>query len=82
MTTGSRKMRQATVIRREYKRVCQALRELHGKSGPSATNHELYMRLATIKNTLEWVNPKLVKPKIAAGARHIVAGPTHAELYP
>jgi hypothetical protein len=86
-------MRPATLVRKEYKAVCQAMKDLAKKGSgktPLPKDEEQYCRLATIKNTLEWVHPKLIKTtakgherlKELMGHRHYAMGPTHAELYP
>jgi len=60
-------MRKATVIRKEYKAVCQRMDELMDKAqaaghqGPVKDDLELYMSLYRIRITLEWVHPGLIK---------------------
>ena len=56
-------MRQARVVRKEYRAVCDAMKKLHirGTRHPLPKDEELYMRLSAIRNTLEWVHPKLIK---------------------
>lgn len=85
-------MRRPKQVREEYKAVTRAMRDLasKGKHGPLAADEELYCRLAAIKNTLEWVYPRLIKTKAKGherlnelmGYRHFAMGPTHAALYP
>jgi hypothetical protein len=85
-------MRSVQQVRNEYKAVCQAMHDLRKKGGkaPLPQDEELYCRLAAIRNTLEWVYPRLIKTTAKgndrftelAGYRHYVFGPTHAELYP
>jgi hypothetical protein len=88
-------MRNARPVREEYKKVCQAMEALLKKRGrqnrtPLPQDEELYLRLVTIKKTLEWVHPKLIKTTgkgpdrfvEIAGVRHYVMGPTHDLLYP
>jgi hypothetical protein len=94
--TGSEEgeMRSPTAVRKEYKKVCQAMKDL-AKQGsdrrtPLPKDEELYCRLAAIKDTLEWIHPRLIKTTAKghdrfnelAGHKHYVMGPTHAELYP
>lgn len=85
-------MRRPQQVRKEYKTVCQAMRDLMKKGGrtPLPQDEGLYCRLAAVKKTLEWVYPRLIKTTAKghdrlselAGYRHYVMGPTHAELYP
>jgi hypothetical protein len=88
-------MASATRINQEYKTVCAAMAQLCEKGGrsdrtPLPGDEDLYCRLAVVKETLEWVHPKLIKTtaKGAArfnelmGYRHYAMGPTHAVLYP
>lgn len=59
---------------------------------PLERDMELYMRLSAIKNTLEWVYPKLIKATAKGpegherldeiSRKHVPMGPTFAELYP
>ena len=62
-----------------------------GHPGPLPKDHEIYFRLYSIKQTLEWVLPLLIRtPKVEGvdrltqltGHRHYVRGPLHATLYP
>jgi hypothetical protein len=72
--------------------VCAHMNELvpTGHQGPTSKDEELYMRLYSIKQTLEWVYPSLIKTTSKgverqmemAGHRHYLAGPLHATLYP
>jgi hypothetical protein len=88
-------MRNARAVRKEYKYVCQAMKNLVKKGGrlsrkPLPQDERLYGHLATVKNTLEWVHPKLIKTTgkgsrrfvELSSYRHYVNGPTHALLYP
>jgi len=86
-------MKSPTVIRKEYKSVCQAMRDLDKKGGahsPSPKDSDLYCRLAVVKNTLEWVHPLLIKTEAKGpdrlnellGNKHIARGPTLAVLHP
>ena len=85
-------MRDPTSIRKEYKKVCEAINKLAERGGghtPLYEDSEIYLRLSTIKNTLEWVHPVLIKiPKgsnrysALMGHNHVLNGPTHALLYP
>lgn len=56
---------------------------------PLEGDMELYMRLSAIKNTLEWIYPRLIKTTAKGHERldeisrkHVLMGPTFAELYP
>ena len=81
-------MRSAVIIRKEHKAVCKKMAELMSDGSPN--DHELYFRLYSIKLTLEWVHPTLIKTEAKgadrrielAGYRHFVNGPLHATLYP
>jgi hypothetical protein len=89
-------MRSAIAIRKEHKAVRSKMDELMrdgdaaGHQGPLPKDEELYFRLYSIKQTLEWVYPSLIKTTAKgverqmelAGYRHYVAGPLHATLYP
>jgi hypothetical protein len=88
-------MRNARAARKEYKSVCQAMKDLVKKGGrlsrkPLPQDEKLYGNLATVKNTLEWVHPMLIKTTgkgserfvELSGYRHYDNGPTHALLYP
>ena len=85
-------MRSAIAIRKEHKAVCAKMNELirEGDGQPLPKDHELYFRLYSIQQTLEWVYPSLIKTSAKgverrmemAGHRHYVAGPLHATLYP
>jgi hypothetical protein len=88
-------MRNARAVREEYKKVCQAMKDLLKKGGrrartPLPQDEELYLRLVTVKKTLEWIHPKLIKTTgkdpdrfvEVAGERHYVMGPAHDLLYP
>lgn len=89
---GDKDMRSSRMVRHEYKRVCEAMSGLAKKGGnsPLCQDEELYLRLATIKNTLEWVHPRLIKTCAEGhdrlnelmGHRHYAMGPTHDVLYP
>ena len=74
-------MRSAVAIRKEHKAVCAKMDELMGEGDgqPLPKDHELYFRLYSIQMALEWVYPALTK---TTGARHCVAGPLFATLYP
>jgi hypothetical protein len=82
-------------VNKEYKKVCEAMRDLVKKGGrhnraPLPDDLELYGRLEAVKKTLEWVQPRLIKTTAKGndrlnelnGHRHYVMGPTHALLYP
>jgi hypothetical protein len=83
-------------IRKEHKAVRAKRDELlsegnvAGHQGPLPKDEELYFRLYSIQQTLEWVYPLLIKTTAKgterqmelAGHRHYVAGPLHATLYP
>jgi hypothetical protein len=88
-------MRSPKAIRAEYKKVCRAMDALMKKGGlrsrmPLPQDQELYLRLGAVKDTLEWVHPRLIKTTAKGhgrfnelvGHRHYAMGPTHAELYP
>jgi hypothetical protein len=85
-------MRSAITIRKEHKAVRAKMKELvpAGHQGPLAKDEELYMRLHSIRQTLEWVYPSLIKTTgkgverqmEMAGHRHYYARPLHATLYP
>ncbi len=89
-------MRSAIAIRKEHKAVRAKMAELmreggaSGHQGPLPKDHELYFRLYTIEQTLEWVNPSLIKTTAKdvdrrtelAGYKHYLMGPLHATLYP
>ena len=83
------------MVRKEYKTVCQAMKDLLKKGGrrnhtPLPEDSDVYCRLAVVRKTLEWVHPLLIKTtargpdRIAEllGHRHYANGPTHAVLYP
>lgn len=85
----------ARAVRKEYKKVCQAMKDLVKKGGrrnrtPLPKDECVYGHLATVKMTLEWVHPLLIKTTAKGpnrynelmGHRHYVNGPTHAVLYP
>jgi hypothetical protein len=87
-------MRPVRAVQKEYKNVCEAMRKLERKGGrhnrgPLPDDDVLYMRLAAIKYTLEWVYPRLIS-RTAKGERlnelisrkHILMGPTFAHLHP
>lgn len=90
-------MRSAIAIRKEHKAVRLKMDELTSEArtagyvqGPLPKDEELYFRLYSIKQTLEWVYPSLIKTTTKgverhmelAGYRHYVAGPLQATLYP
>ncbi len=85
-------MRTATAIRKEYRRVCEALKTLEKRDGePLPEDKELYFRLYTIQYTLEWVHSGLIKTTSRKpeerrielmGHKHYVYGPVHRTLYP
>jgi hypothetical protein len=85
-------MRTATAVRKEYRKACEGMKALEKKNHgyPLAKDEELYMRLYTIKYTLEWVHPVLIKTSSRPpqnrlelmGHKHYVFGPVHATLYP
>ena len=88
-------MRKATAVGKEYKKVCEALETLTKKnnsaSRPRPEDKELYFRLYTIKDTLEWVHPTLIKAESKEhaqrrlelmGIKHYVFGPVFATLNP
>lgn len=57
---------------------------------PLAEDTELYLRLAVVKRTLEWVHPLLLETEAKGSERlnalmgysHFANGPTHSVLYP
>jgi hypothetical protein len=83
------------LVRKEYKDVCAEMKKLEKKGSggriPLPRDMELYMRLSAIKNTLEWIHPKMIRT-VAKGhderlnelmsRKHFVMGPTFAELHP
>jgi len=86
-------MRRPSKFEKEYKIVCAEMKKLQG-SLPQ--NETLYLRLASIKDTLEWAYPRLIKTKrvsrdrvenanarglILMGYKHLVFGPTTALLH-
>lgn len=84
-------MKSFASIKNEHESVCAAMKKLERTDGgfPVEGDTPLYLRLAAVKNTLEWVCPQLVK--IAKGSdrldalmgyKHIASGPTFAQLYP
>lgn len=87
-------MRSESFVRQEHEAACAAMKKLEkkGKRGmPLPQDTQSYMRLAAIKNTLEWVYPRLIKTTARGhakrmnelmGHKHYVIGPTKAELYP
>lgn len=90
-------MRSAIAIRKEHKAVCLKMEQLTSEAraagheqGPLPKYEELYFQLYSIKQTLEWVYPSLIKTQgkgverrmELAGYRHYMAGPLHATLYP
>jgi hypothetical protein len=85
-------MRSATEIRKEHEAVCARMEGLlpAGHQGPLPKDDELYMRLYSIKQTLEWVYPSLIKTARKgverqmelAGMRHYLVGPLRATFYP
>jgi hypothetical protein len=86
-------MRTPMSVRREYKKVCEAMDDLVKKGAghtPLPEDSDVYCRLAVVKKTLEWVHSVLIKTTTKgpdrynelAGHRHHVMGPTHAVLYP
>lgn len=88
-------MRSALEIRKEHKAITVKLAELEdegdkaGCQGPLPNKRELYLRLYSIQQTLEWVHPYLVKaPKgvshhqMLIGHKFSVFGPLLATLYP
>jgi hypothetical protein len=86
-------MRTATAVHKEYRKVCEEMKALEKKNDgyPLAADEELYMRLYTIKYTLEWVHPVLIKTSSRESAqnrsdlmghKNYVFGPVHATLYP
>ena len=88
-------MAYATRIRQEHKKVCRAMKDLLKKGGrlnraPLPGDAYVYGHLATVKMTLEWVHPLLIKTAAKRpdrynelmGHRHFANGPTHAVLYP
>jgi hypothetical protein len=86
-------MRTATAVRKEYRKACEAMKTLEKKNDgyPLTEDEELYMRLYTIKYTLEWVHPTLIKTASRErsqqrvelmGHKHYVFGPVHTTLHP
>jgi hypothetical protein len=87
-------MRSAIAIRKEHRAICAKIKELEKEGGghqPLDKHEGLYFRLHTMKNTLEWVLPVLIRtPRVEdvdrraqlMGYRHYVYGPLHALLYP
>jgi hypothetical protein len=86
-------MRTATAVRKEYRKACEGMKALEKNNNgyPLATDEDLYMRLYTIKCTLEWVHPVLIKTSSREhaqnglelmGHKHYVFGPVHATLHP
>ncbi len=82
-------MKSAADIRKEHKAVCETLGKLMRegedagyKGQPLPENKQLYFEVETIKLTLEWVYPALVKRAERGTYRHLLAGPLHATLYP
>ncbi len=85
-------MRSAVAIRKEHKAVREKMDELMlaGDGQPLPQFEQLYFRLYSIKQTLEWVYPALIKTQSKgtdrleelSGYRHYVFGPRHATLYP
>jgi hypothetical protein len=88
-------MRSPRSVRKEHKKVCQAMKDMVKKGGrcnrtPLPKDEYMYGRLAIVKMTLEWVHPLLIKTKAKGpdrlnelmGYRHFANGPTHAVLYP
>jgi ribosomal protein S19E (S16A) len=88
-------MRSPRAVRKEHKKVCQAMKDLLKKGGrrnrtPLPNDEYIYGRLATVKKTLEWVHPVLIETTAKGadrfnelmGHKHYVNGPTHAVLYP
>lgn len=89
---GDKSMRDPLAVRHEYKKVCGAMSDLakRGGNSPLSQDEDLYLRLAAIKKTLEWVHPRLIKTTAKGhdrlnelvGHRHYAMGPTHDALYP
>jgi hypothetical protein len=88
-------MKTATAIRKEYRRVCDAMKDLEKKNGsegkPLPHDEGLYFRLYTIQYTLEWVHSGLIKTASRKpderrielmGHKHYIYGPVHRTLYP
>jgi hypothetical protein len=86
-------MRSAAQIRKEHKSVREKMAQLEQKGDglPLDQDLELYMRLYSIRQCLEWVYPSLIKTAARkhlerrielAGHRHYVRGPLHATLFP
>ena len=88
-------MRSPSSVKSEYRKVCQAMHDLLQKGGPRnrtplECDEILYLRLETIKRTLEWVFPRLIKTSAKGhgrlnellGYKHYAMGPTHDTLYP
>jgi hypothetical protein len=86
-------MRTPTAIRKEYRKACEAMEALEKKNDgrPLPEDERLYFRLYTIKYTLEWVHPVLIKTTSRdhaqqrlklMGHKQYVFGPVHATLYP
>jgi hypothetical protein len=82
------------LARKEHEAASEAMRQLtkKGKGGrnPLPEDNELYMRLATVKDTLEWAYPRLIKTTAKGherlselmGYKHYVMGPTFTLLHP
>jgi hypothetical protein len=88
-------MRGATEIQKQHKAICAKLEELEQKgddagcAGPLPSGVSLYLRLHSIKMTLEWVHPQLIRvPKGVPRHQMLIAhkfyvfGPLAATLYP
>jgi hypothetical protein len=80
-------MRRCLDIEREYKKVCAALDVLHEGASTrrcASGDKDLYIRLTSIKKTLEWIYPRLIKTKGIGRVRfselmehkHFEIGPT------
>jgi hypothetical protein len=86
-------MKSPDEVKKEYDAANKAMEDLMTKGGgrwPLEKDNELYMRLATIKDTLEWVHSDLIETTPdgpgrqieLAGEKHVVMGPTFSTLYP
>jgi len=84
-------MRNPLQIRKEYKAVCKKMAELYEEGDGIPSQEALYMRLYSIRMTLEWVHPALIKTTTKkhaerltelAGYKHYVFGPLFATLFP
>ena len=89
-------MRSAKAVRKEHKAVVEKMAELEQQGKKAGymcclpKDEELYFRFYSMKMTLEWVHPNLIKTTLKGperftelmGYRHVAAGPLFATLYP